>query len=180
MSPIRLVRSITAVTFAFCFVAAGMAAGQTGASPKGEKKPEATITLATKPTPPAPGQTTFTVVAKDADGKPITGADVSDTVTVNVDDALLLAASFAVHVTVVAPRANVLPDAGEFVMPPMGAMGEMKNKVALKPSTDPKLAAGGTYVGTGQILMVGKWSVTVDVRVGGKSVAEKKLTVTAK
>ena len=51
--------------------------GQTRTSPKGEKKPEATITLATKPTPPAPGQTTFTVVAKDADGKPITGADVS-------------------------------------------------------------------------------------------------------
>jgi hypothetical protein len=146
MSPIRLVRSITAVTFAFCFVAAGMAAGQTGASLKAEKKPEATITLTTKPTPPAAGQTTFTVVAKDANGTPITGADVSV----------------------------------EFVMPPMGAMGEMKNKVALKPSTDPKLAAEGTYVGTGQILMVGKWSVAVDVRMGGKSVAEKRLTVTAK
>ena len=82
-------------------------------SPKDQKKPEATITLTTKPTPPAAGETTFTVTAKDADGKPITGADVSV----------------------------------ELVMPPMGAMGEMKNTVALKPSTDPKVAAEGTYVG---------------------------------
>ena len=145
MSPIRLVRPITCLTFAFCLLA-GMAAAQTTASPKAEKKPEPTITLTTKPTPPTAGQTTFTVVAKDANGKPITGADVSV----------------------------------EFVMPPMGAMGEMKNTVALKASTDPKLAAEGTYAGTGHIMMAGKWNVAVDVRVGGKSVAEKKLTVTAK
>jgi YtkA-like len=145
MSSICIVRPITCFTFAFCLVA-GMAAAQTTASPKDEKKPESTITLSTKPTPPAAGETTFTVTAKDANGKPITGADVSV----------------------------------EFVMPPMGGMAEMKNKVALKASTEPKLAVEGTYVGTGQIMMAGKWNVTIDVRVGGKSVAEKKLTVTAK
>jgi len=145
MSPIRIARSITGLTFAFCLAASGMAVGQT-TNPKADKKPEPSITLTTKPTPPAAGETTFTVIAKDAAGKPISGADVSV----------------------------------EFVMPPMGTMGEMKNKVALKASTDPKLAADGTYLGAGQIMMAGKWNVTVDVRVGGKTVAEKKLTVTAK
>ena len=96
MSAIRLVRSITAVTFASCLAGAGMATGQTTANPNAGKKPEATITLATQPTPPAAGPTTFTVVAKDANATPITGADVSV----------------------------------EFVMPPMGAMGEMRNRVA--------------------------------------------------
>ena len=110
------------------------------------KKPEPTITLTTKPTPAAAGDTTFTVTAKDASGKPIAGADVSV----------------------------------EFVMPPMGSMGEMRNRIALKPSTDPKLAAEGTYLGTGQIMMAGKWNVTIDVTVAGKSVAQKKLTVAAK
>ena len=142
MSATRVVRSISYLTFAFCLAAVGIATAQT----KAEKKPEPTITLTTKPAPPAAGETTLTVVAKDATGKPITGADVSV----------------------------------EFVMSPMGSMGEMKNKVALKPSSDPKLAAEGTYAGTGQIMMAGKWNVMVDVRVGGKSVAEKKLTVTAK
>jgi len=146
MSRTRLIRSIAVTSFAFCLVGAGIAAGQTPAATKAEKKPEPTITLTTKPTPAAAGETTLTVTAKDASGKPITGADVSV----------------------------------EFVMPPMGVMAEMKNKVALKPATDPKLAAEGTYVGTGQIMMAGKWNVTVDVRLAGKSVAEKKLTVTAK
>ncbi len=146
MSHIRIVRPITCFAFALCLVAAGIATAQTKSTQTTEKKPEPTITLTIKPTPPAAGETAFTVTAKDATGKPITGADVSV----------------------------------EFVMPPMGGMGEMKNKVALKASTDPKLAAQGTYAGTGQIMMAGKWNVTVDVRVGGKSVAEKKLPVTAK
>src|SRR5437773_1976526 len=119
MSATRIVRSLTSLTFAFCLVAAGTAVAQTTSNPKAGKKPEASITLTTKPTPAAAGDATFTVTAKDATGKPITGADVSV----------------------------------EFVMPPMGSMGEMKNKTALKPSTDPKLAADGTYAGNGQIMM---------------------------
>jgi hypothetical protein len=141
MSVTRVARSIGCLTFVFSLFLTGIAAAQT----KAEKKPEPTVTLTTKPTLPAAGETMFTVTAKDASGKPITGADVSV----------------------------------EFVMPPMGGMAEMKNKVVLKPATDPKLAGEGTYVGTGQILMAGKWNITVDVRVDGKSVAEKKLTMTA-
>ena len=102
MSATRFARSI-AFTFALCLVAAGIAAAQAPGQ-KAEKKPEPTITLATKPTPAAAGETTLTVTAKDAAGKPIIGADVSV----------------------------------EFVMPPMGGMAEMKNTIALKPSTDPK------------------------------------------
>jgi hypothetical protein len=146
MSRARLTRSIALTSFAFYLFGVAIVAGQTPAAPKAEKKPEATISLTTKPTPAAAGETTLTVTAKDASGKPITGADVSV----------------------------------EFVMPPMGGMAEMKNKVALKPATDPKLAAEGTYVGSGQIMMAGKWNVTVDVRVGGKTVADKKLTITAR
>jgi nitrogen fixation protein FixH len=146
MSRIRLLRSIAFTSFSFCLVAGGVVTAQTSAAPKSEKKSEAAISFTTRPTPAVAGETTFTVTAKDASGKPITGGDVLV----------------------------------EFVMPPMGAMGEMKNKVTLKPATDPKLAAQGTYIGTGQIMMPGKWNVTVDVRLAGKTVAEKKLTVMAK
>ena len=102
--------------------------------------------MSTKPTPATAGDTTFTVTAKDADGKPITGADVSV----------------------------------QLVMPPMGAMAEMKNTVALKPAVDPKVAAEGTYAGLGQIMMAGKWNVTVTVKAASKVVAETKLTITAR
>ena len=139
-------RSITCVVFAFCVAVAATALAQTKASPQGGKKSEPTITVSTKPTPATAGDTTFTVTAKDADGKPITGADVSV----------------------------------QLVMPPMGAMAEMKNTVGLKPAVDPKVAAEGTYTGQGQIMMAGKWNVTVSVKAGNKVVAEKKLTVTAK
>ena len=70
----------------------------------------------------------------------------------------------------------------ELVMPAMPAMkmAEMRNKVALKPATDAKLAAAGTYTGTGQVMMAGKWNVVVTAKVNGKDYAEKKLTLTAK
>ena len=132
MSASPIVRSITSLTFALCLAATGTAIAQTTPGSKAQKEPEPTITLTTKPTPPAAGQTTLTVTAKDASGKPITGADVSV----------------------------------QFVMPPMGGMAEMKNTVSLKAAADPKVAAEGTYTGTGEILMAGKWNVTVDVKVG--------------
>ena len=141
-----ITRSMTCLGFACCVALAAPAVAQTKASPKADKKPEPTITLTTKPTPAAAGDTTFTVVAKDAEGKAMMGADVSV----------------------------------EFVMPPMGGMAEMKNKVTLKPATDLKLAAEGTYTGQGQIMMAGRWNVTVSVKVGNTLVAEKKLTVTAR
>jgi hypothetical protein len=63
-----------------------------------------------------------------------------------------------------------------FVMPAMPAMKmpEMRNEVALKP------AAAGTYTGTGQVMMAGKWNVTVKVKRGGKEIGRKTLTLTAK
>src|SRR2546428_6219817 len=63
-----------------------------------------------------------------------------------------------------------------FVMPAMPAMKmpEMRNEVKLTS------AGGGTYTGTGQVTMAGKWTVTVSVKQGGKEIGQKKLTLTAK
>lgn len=107
-----------------------------------------TVTLSTRPSPPAMGETTFAVTVQAPDGKPVTGADVTV----------------------------------ELVMPAMPSMNmaEMRNKVTLKPAEDAKLAAAGTYTGTRQIMMGGKWNVTVSVKVGGKDYAEHKSTITAK
>ena len=60
-----------------------------------------------------------------------------------------------------------------FFMPKMGAMPEMKNNVTLKHQKE------GTYVGTGQVMMVGKWDVTVMVKRAGKEIGSKKFPVTA-
>jgi hypothetical protein len=61
-------------------------------------------------------------------------------------------------------------------MPAMPAMKmpEMRSEVKLKP------AGAGKYTGTGQVMMGGMWTVTVSVKEGGKEIAQKKLTLTAK
>jgi YtkA-like len=61
-----------------------------------------------------------------------------------------------------------------FVMPPMGAMAEMRNEVNLKP------AGGGKYTGSGNVMMAGKWNVTVSVKQNGKVIGEKKMVLRAK
>ena len=63
-----------------------------------------------------------------------------------------------------------------FVMPAMPAMkmAEMRNEVKLKPS------GSGMYMGPGNVMMAGKWNVTVSVKQGGKEIGQKKLTLTAK
>jgi hypothetical protein len=63
-----------------------------------------------------------------------------------------------------------------FVMPAMPAMkmAEMRNEVKLKPS------GPGMYMGPGNVMMAGKWNVTVSVKQGGKEIGQKKLTLTAK
>ena len=63
-----------------------------------------------------------------------------------------------------------------FVMPAMPAMkmAEMRNEVKLKPS------GPGMYMGSGKVMMVGTWNVTVSVKQGGKEIGQKKLTLTAK
>jgi hypothetical protein len=60
-----------------------------------------------------------------------------------------------------------------FVMAKMGNMPEMKNNVTLKHQKE------GTYVGTGQVMMAGKWDVTVSVKRAGKEIGSKKFPVTA-
>ena len=57
-------------------------------------------------------------------------------------------------------------------MPAM-KMPEMKNTVTLKHQKD------GTYTGTGQVMMAGKWDATVMVKRGGKEIGSKKFPVTA-
>jgi uncharacterized GH25 family protein len=61
----------------------------------------------------------------------------------------------------------------EFFMAKMGNMPEMKNTVALKHQKE------GRYAGTGQVMMAGKWDVTVKVKRGGKEIGSKKFPVTA-
>ena len=60
-----------------------------------------------------------------------------------------------------------------FYMGVMGAMPEMKNNVTLKHQKE------GRYVGTGQLMMAGKWDVTVMVKRAGKEIGSKKFPVTA-
>ena len=60
-----------------------------------------------------------------------------------------------------------------FVMPKMGTMPEMKNNVTLKHEKE------GRYVGTGQVMMAGKWDVTVSVKRAGKEIGSKKFPITA-
>lgn len=61
-----------------------------------------------------------------------------------------------------------------FYMAKMGAMPEMKNTVTLKHQKE------GRYVGTGQVMMAGKWDVTVTIKRTGKEIGSKKFPVTAK
>ena len=61
------------------------------------------------------------------------------------------------------------------VMPAMPAMKmpAMRNEVKLKPSGADK------YTGTGQVMMAGRWTVTVSVKQNGAEVGQEKLTLTA-
>jgi membrane fusion protein, heavy metal efflux system len=61
-----------------------------------------------------------------------------------------------------------------FVMPPMGTMAEMKNEIKLK------AAGAGKYTGSGNVMIAGKWNVTISVKQQGKEVGQTTLTLTAK
>jgi hypothetical protein len=74
------------------------------------------------------------------------------------------------------PAGKAITDAevtAMFLMAAMGAMPEMKNTVTLKHQKE------GRYVGTGQVMMAGKWDVTVMVKRAGKEIGSKKFPVTA-
>ena len=61
-----------------------------------------------------------------------------------------------------------------FVMPKTATMAEMRNEVKLKPS------GAGMYMGSGNVMMAGKWNVTVSVKQSGKEVGHKTVALTAK
>jgi hypothetical protein len=63
-----------------------------------------------------------------------------------------------------------------FVMPAMPSMkmAEMRNVIPLKHQS------AGVYRGSGQVMMAGKWDVTVTVKQAGKETGSKKLKLTAK
>jgi YtkA-like len=60
------------------------------------------------------------------------------------------------------------------VMPKTATMAEMRNEVKLKSS------GNGMYMGSGNVMMAGKWNATVSVKQGGKEIGQKKVIVTAK
>jgi Cu(I)/Ag(I) efflux system membrane fusion protein/cobalt-zinc-cadmium efflux system membrane fusion protein len=83
------------------------------------------------------------------------------------------------EVMVKGPDGKPITDADvtvQFFMAAMPAMKmpEMKNTVTLKHQKD------GTYVGTGQVMMAGKWDATVMVKRAGKELGSKKFPITAK
>jgi hypothetical protein len=133
--------AIVLATTAMSLMAVSPATAQATPKPKAAKAAGLDIMLM-KPTAVKAGDNQFEVMVNGADGKPVTGADVS-----------------------------VL-----FVMPAMPAMkmAEMRNEVKLKP------AGPGAYAGSGNVMMAGKWNVTVSVKQGGKELGQTKLTLTAK
>lgn len=83
------------------------------------------------------------------------------------------------EVTVQQPNGQPVRDADVsvvFYMPAMPEMKmpEMRNEVKLAPAAD------GKYTGTGQVMMAGKWEVTVSARKNGAAIGQQKLTVVAK
>ena len=83
------------------------------------------------------------------------------------------------EVMVKGPDGKPITDADVTVLFYMAAMPamkmpEMKNTVTLKHQK------GGTYVGTGQVMMAGTWEATVTVKRAGKELGSKKFPITAK
>ena len=60
----------------FLIIGVGTALGAQAAAGQA-KAPAPTVTLQTRPSPPAMGKTDLTVTVKAADGKPVTGAEVT-------------------------------------------------------------------------------------------------------
>ena len=63
-----------------------------------------------------------------------------------------------------------------FFMPAMPAM----NMPAMRNQAKLPAAGGGVYRGSGQVLMAGRWDVTVDVSRGGQRLASRQVAMVAK
>ncbi len=83
------------------------------------------------------------------------------------------------EVTVRDPSGQPIPDADvsvTFFMPAMPTMNmpAMRNQTKLPP------AGGGVYRGSGEVMMAGRWDVTVDVTRGGQRLGSRQFAVVAK
>ena len=88
------------------------------------------------------------------------------------------------EVMVKGPDGKAITDADVTVLLYMAAMPamkmpEMKNTVTLKYRKD-ETYKDGAYVGTGQVMMAGKWDATVTVKRAGKEMGNKKVPITVK
>ena len=83
------------------------------------------------------------------------------------------------EVTVKGPDAKPITDADVSVVFYMAAMPSM-NMPEMRNSIPLKHDAKGLYRGTGNVMMGGRWDVTVTVKRGGKEIGSKKFVVTAK
>ena len=63
----------------------------------------------------------------------------------------------------------------QLFMPAMPTM----NMPAMRNETKLPHVGGGVYRGSGQVMMAGKWDVTVSVKRAGKEIGSKKFPVTA-
>jgi hypothetical protein len=104
--------------------------------------PALDISFRTQPDPPKSGESLFEVAVKDANGQPVSDAEVSV----------------------------------QLFMPAMPTMNmpAMRNEMKLPP------VGGGVYRGPGQVMMAGRWDVTVTVAKGGQQLGRKQLAVAAR
>jgi Cu(I)/Ag(I) efflux system membrane fusion protein/cobalt-zinc-cadmium efflux system membrane fusion protein len=99
------------------------------------------ITFRTSPDPPRTGDNAFEVVVRDAEGQPVSGADVSVT----------------------------------FFMAAMPSM----NMPAMRTQATLPAVGAGTYRGQGQVIMSGRWDVTVEVSRDGRRLGSRQFGVVA-
>lgn len=88
------------------------------------------------------------------------------------------------EVTVTGPDSKPIVGADVSVLLVMPAipkmnMPEMRSTVSLKPASG-KAADEGKYVGKVEVMMAGRWNVTIAVKAGTTSLGEKKLTLMAR
>lgn len=101
-------------------------------------------------------------------------------ITLRTKPSPLKAGDAQFEVTVKDPEGKPVTDADVSVAFHMAAMPEMKmpemkNEVKLKAATTP-----GAYEGKGNVMMAGKWDVTVHVKQKGKEIGSKKQTFNVK
>ena len=88
------------------------------------------------------------------------------------------------EVTVTGPDSKPIVGADVSVLLVMPAipkmnMPEMRSIVSLKPANG-KAADEGKYVGKVEVMMAGRWNVTIAVKAGNTNLGEKKLTLMAR